>query len=141
MDIINGNGFVDSPPSTSIGSIHYHYVLTDSCETIQVDIWDKVGREQFLPITQMFCEYAEAVIFVCDITNKNSFVDIKDNWYEKVKEFAHDNCIFAVFGNKMDLVEKEEVFKKEAKEYAESIGALWFLTSAKQGNYRKICSN
>ena len=81
----------------------------------------------------MLYKYAQAVIFVYDITNKNSFVDIKDKWYEKVKEFAHDNCIFAVVGNKMDLVENEEVSKEEAKEYAESIGALWFLTSAKQG--------
>lgn len=36
-----------------------------------------------------------------------------------------------MIGNKFDLYEDEEVSEKEAREWAETIGALFFLTSAR----------
>lgn len=41
------------------------------------------------------------------------------------------NLIIAIAGNKEDLVEKEQVDMIEAKNFAESIGAIYKKTSAK----------
>ena len=49
----------------------------------------------------------------------------------KQKENTDESIIFAVVGNKVDLYEQEEVGEEEAKEFANSINAEFFLTSAK----------
>ena len=41
--------------------------------------------------------------------------------------------MIAVVGNKIDRVDDEQVSYNEAKEYSQSIGAIFKLTSAKEG--------
>ena len=70
-----------------------------------------------------------------DITNKNSFDEIRNFWINDVKEyFLNNKGIIALVGNKSDLFEIEEVSEKEAKEFANEIGAILTTTSAKISN-------
>jgi GTPase SAR1 family protein len=50
-----------------------------------------------------------------------------------LKENTDDNIKFFLVGNKIDLFESEQVKEEEAKEFAKSIEAGFFLTSAKSG--------
>ena len=50
------------------------------------------------------------------------------------------SLVLAVVGNKIDLAEKEEVSYNEAKDYAEKAGAMFKLTSAKEGKGISVCS-
>ena len=45
-----------------------------------------------------------------------------------------ENIIFHVVGNKIDLIDKEDVDRKEVKEYCEKIGAEVSFISAKEEN-------
>lgn len=44
-----------------------------------------------------------------------------------------NNKVLAVVGNKIDKADDEQVPYNEAKEYSQSIGAVFKLTSAKEG--------
>ena len=59
--------------------------------TIKFDIWDTAGQERFRSIGKIFYNDANVVIFVYDITDINSFEEIKKFWYNQVLEHAPQN--------------------------------------------------
>ena len=75
---------------------------------------------------------ADAVILVYDITNFESFVELKNYWYNEIKQKGPKNIIFAVVANKSDLYEKYEVDNEKGEEFAKKIRAPFFSTSAKE---------
>ena len=100
-------------------------------KTINLDIWDTAGQEIYRSISKLFYKGASIGILVYDITNQKSFESIKEYWYKELKENTEDNTCFMLVGNKADLFEQEQVKEEEAKEYANSINAEYYLTSAK----------
>ena len=80
--------------------------------------------------------YADAniVFLVYDITRVESFNEIKDYWFDEVKEKAPESALIVVLGNKSDLYEDEEVPKDEAESYTLSKGGMFFTVSAKSGS-------
>jgi len=60
---------------------------------------------------------ASIAILVYDITRKTSFDEIKNYWYQQLKDNAPKKLIIAVAGNKSDLYEKEEVDEDMAKSF------------------------
>ena len=94
-----------------------------------LDIWDTSGNENLKPLNKVFIKKAKGVIFVYDITNKESFDKLK-YW---VKE-AHDQAgefKSIIFGNKSDLYTDQKVSEEEGKKLANEIGANFCLVSAK----------
>ena len=53
-----------------------------------------------------------------EITNKETFDEIKNFWYDEVKACAYENVVIGIFGNKADSFENENVSEDEAKQYA-----------------------
>ena len=96
----------------------------------KVNIWDTIGQEKYRSLTKIFVKESKIVIFVYDITNKNSF-DSLPFWKKIVDELLTDTPIFGVVGNKMDLYVDEQIKSEEAEKYANEIGAKLLLTSAK----------
>jgi small GTP-binding protein len=103
-------------------------------KSIKFDIWDTAGQEKYRALAKIFYQDSKIVILVYDITNKNSFNELKNYWYEKVKENSSSDVIFAIAGNKCDLYEKEEVEKTEGEKFAKEIGAIFHETSALSSN-------
>ena len=103
-------------------------------ESITFDIWDTNGREKFKSMTRIFYQGAKMAILVYDITIKESFESVKNYWYEDIKEHAEEDIIIAIAGNKADKYDNEEVPEHEAREFAESIGAIFRLTSAQNNS-------
>ena len=100
-------------------------------KTINIDIWDTAGQEIYRSISKLFYNGASIGILVYDISNKKSFDSLKEYWYKELKENTDNGVIFFLVGNKVDLFESEQVNEQEAKEFSNSIGAGFFLTSAK----------
>ena len=73
------------------------------------------------------------VCLVYDITNKKSFVNLKEKWLKDVQNYGEKNTILAVVGNKSDLYLKEQVNEEEAEKFAEEKNAIFMLTSAQSG--------
>ena len=95
--------------------------------------FDTAGKEQYRSIGSNFYKDAFIVCLVYDITNKKSFEDIQNFWYNDLKRYGEKCTITAIVGNKSDLYEEEEVKEEEGRKYAESINCPFFLVSAKKG--------
>ena len=107
-------------------------------KTIMFEIWDTAGQERFRSINSIFYQDACACILTYDITQKKSFEDLKDYWYNAVLEQSSSNIIFHIVGNKTDLFDQEQVDRNEVDEYCEKIGAEVSYISAKEENYTYV---
>ena len=96
-----------------------------------IDIWDTMGHERYRSLTKNFIRGSHIVIFVYDITNRNSFDEL-EFWVNCVKEELSYEPVIGLVGNKIDLFEQEKVSQKDGEDYAEKIGALFEVTSAKE---------
>ena len=78
----------------------------------------------------MFYVESQAILFVYDITNLESFEILKKT-YEEVKEFVDINKVYVfIVGNKSDLYYKEKVNKIDVEEYSKSINGIFKCVSA-----------
>ena len=99
--------------------------------TIKFDIWDTAGQEKFRSLARIFYKDAKIIIYVYDITDKNSFEEIKNYWYkETLENITNNDVILALIGNKNDLYENEQVSDEEGKKFAKQINAIFKTTSA-----------
>ncbi len=116
-------------------------LTTTSCSYIQkiikrnkkeykINLWDTIGQEKYRALTKIFVKDSNIVIFVYDITKRESFESLK-YWKKIVDDILGKEIISAVVGNKIDLYLEEEVKENEGQEYSNSIGAKFKLTSAK----------
>ena len=74
---------------------------------VLLQIWDTAGQERYKVITKSFVKGADAIIYMYDITNKESFINIK-KWMEDTDEYSF-NAKKIIIGNKIDMEEKREV--------------------------------
>ena len=124
--------FDQNSPSTN-GASYASKILTfeQLNKTISLDIWDTAGQEKYKSLTKFFYKDAAVAILVYDITQKESFENMKGYWFQQLQEFGSKSIILGVAGNKCDMYEKEEVNENDARQFAESIGAFFEITSAK----------
>ena len=99
-------------------------------ECLTFDIWDTAGQERYRSLTKFFFQGAKMAILVYDITRKESYENMKNDWYKQLKDFADPEIIIGIAGNKSDLYDDEAVSEQEARDFAKSIGAVFSLTSA-----------
>ena len=95
------------------------------------DIWDTAGQEKYRSLAKIFYKDAKVIVLVYDITSKDSFVQMKEYWYEQIKQQGNKDVIIAVAANKGDLYEKRVISNEEGEEFAKQIGAIFATTSAK----------
>jgi small GTP-binding protein len=123
------NKFNDKEKSTIGASFSNKISIIDKYK-ISFDIWDTAGQERYRSVSSIFYKEAYLCIFVYDITEPNSFENIKNYWYKTVMENASPKIILGIAGNKNDLYEKEKVKEKEVQKFCKEIDALYFSTSA-----------
>ena len=99
-------------------------------KNLLLDIWDTAGQEKYRALTKFFYKDASVVILVYDITREKSFENMKNYWYNQLKENCDSNVVLGVAGNKCDLFEEEKVSESDARDFADNIGAIFELTSA-----------
>ena len=125
------NSFDANSVSTNGASYASKKVVYDKInKSLILDIWDTAGQEKYKSLTKFFYKDAAVAILVYDITLKESFENLKEYWYKQIQENGDKNMVLGVAGNKSDLYEEEAVKENEAREFANSIGAIYGLTSA-----------
>ena len=98
---------------------------------INLQVWDTAGQERFKSITKSFFRNANGIIFVYDITQKNTFKNVKD-WIKDSE--ANDTGFKRILvGNKIDLQNKRQVQLNEVKEWADKKNIEVIEASAKTG--------
>lgn len=97
---------------------------------IKLQIWDTAGQERFRTITTSYYRGAHGIIIMYDITNYESFENIKQ-WLFEINKYAREEVNKILVGNKCDLKNKRVISKQAGKEYAEELGIEFIETSAK----------
>ena len=127
------DSFTNNEQST-VGASYFQKKLEIDGKSINLDIWDTAGQERYRSMGKMFYKDAFIVLFVYDITDKKSFLELKNVWYDEIKKTGEKHSVLAVVGNKSDLYLKEQVDEDEARKWADDIGAIYALVSAKEGD-------
>lgn len=122
-------GMFSKAVSPTIGASFFTYKLTLDGYRIKLQVWDTAGQERFRSMAPMYYRKANAAMLVYDITSLESFYDIKD-WVKELKKNVDTPIAMCLLGNKCDLDSVRKVSKEEAAEFAASIEALFFETSA-----------
>ncbi|XP_023654185.1 ras-related protein Rab-35-like [Paramormyrops kingsleyae] len=99
-------------------------------EKVKIQIWDTAGQERFRTITSTYYRNTHGVIIVYDVTNQESFVNVK-RWLNEISQNCDNVCTILV-GNKNDNPSKKEVHFQEAQHFGDSVGVRIFETSAKE---------
>jgi small GTP-binding protein len=90
-------------------------------KTIKLQIWDTAGQERFRTISSTYYRGAHGIIVVYDITNMDSFKNVK-RWLTEIDKYARDNVSKLLVGNKMDFGDSDaklrQVSHSKGKEYA-----------------------
>ena len=55
-------------------------------QCIKFEIWDTAGQEKYRSLTKIFYKDAAVAILVYDITRKESYEELKNYWYNQLKE-------------------------------------------------------
>eukprot|EP00300_Choanocystis_sp_HF-7_P006587 c14789_g1_i3.p1 GENE.c14789_g1_i3~~c14789_g1_i3.p1 ORF type:complete len:202 (+),score=58.32 c14789_g1_i3:52-657(+) len=99
-------------------------------KTVKLQIWDTAGQERFRTITSSYYRGAHGIIVVYDVTDLESFNNVK-NWLHEIDRYAVEGVNKLLVGNKSDLVSKKQVETNTAKEFADSLAVPFLETSAK----------
>ena len=119
---------------TTRGADYSQKPITIKNQTINLDIWDTAGQENYRSLGRHFYKDSLIVILVYDITNRESFEDLQTLWYHDLKRYGEKYSVLAVVGNKCDLFEEEKVTEEEGRKFASEKGAEFMLVSAKTGD-------
>ncbi|KAI8615848.1 ras family-domain-containing protein [Chytriomyces sp. MP71] len=124
----------------TIGVECHNKDLTLQEKVIRAKLFDTAGQERFCSINSVYYRGAAGIILCYDVTNKNSFLNIK-NWLKEVRKHfpAEDDTgvQIVLLGNKVDLAKVDKEFRKvgarTAKEFADENGFLFYEVSALSG--------
>ena len=101
-------------------------------KTIKLEIWDTAGQDRFRAITKNYYKGSHGIILIYDITNTQSFENVK-TWVNQIREEASSNVIIYIAGNKVDMEDERKVDRDDGEKLAEELGFPFVETSAKNG--------
>ena len=104
---------------------------------IKINFVDTAGQEKYRAISQNYLKGTDGVIFVFDLTKKETFQLIAD-WMQFMKEHNKKNIGKILFGNKNDLISEREISYDEGKNLANELKCNYYEGSAKTGENIEI---
>ena len=129
------NGTFKDDYITTVGLDYHTKLEIINNLNVSVKLWDTVGQERFKALTASFFRNAEGVVIAYDVTNSESFDNLKF-WISSIKTNLFEKNIFIpiiIIGNKIDLEDMREITKDVASAFAKENKFKYFETSAKTG--------
>ena len=115
---------------TTIGIDYKVKTIEIDGKRVKLQIWDTAGQERFRTITYSYCRGADGVILVYDMTDEDSFFNIR-HWISVLSEHFDESLAKMVVGNKCDMISERQVSTENGVALAKEYGALFYETSAK----------
>jgi len=97
---------------------------------VKISVWDTAGQERFRTITSSYYRGAHGIMVVYDVTNRDSFQNVK-KWQLEANRYVTDTHSTIIVGNKCDRGGERKVSFEEGKELADELEVDFFETSAK----------
>ena len=129
------NGTFKEEYLATVGLDYYSKVEAINNQTINIKLWDTAGQERYKALTQNYFRNAEGVLLTFDVTNTDSFNNLKD-WIGSIKTNMEGKNIFLpliIVGNKIDMEDAREITKEDAEKFVSDNNYKYFETSAKTG--------
>jgi len=103
---------------------------------LKLTVWDTAGQERFRTLTSAYYRGAQGIVYVYDITRRDTFEALAEVWSKEVEMYSTvDECVKIVIGNKVDKAKggREEgwVTREEGETFARESGSLFLECSAK----------
>ncbi|KAF8354943.1 rab-37 [Pristionchus pacificus] len=124
--------FLNNNFISTVGIDYRNKIIPVDGKQVKLQIFDTAGQERFRSVTSAYYRDADALLLVFDVANRLSFENIR-NWLGQIKDFAKDNVMVTLIGNKCDLAPQRKVTIKEAQELAQFYQIPYLETSAKTG--------
>ena len=86
----------------------------DENTSLRLNIWDTAGQEKYKSVTRQYYRDAHGAIIVFDLSNRDSFNEVK-NWIKELKAFGSEETVIIILGNKSDLSSQRAVSEDEIK--------------------------
>ena len=101
-------------------------------QNIKLQIWDTAGQERFRTLTASYYRGAQGIIIVYDVTDRDSFENVR-TWIEEIEKYSKPGVCKILVGNKCDAtVDERQVSTEEAREFAKEYHMPFLETSAKK---------
>lgn len=99
-------------------------------QRVKVNFYDSAGQERFRSVPPIYFRFADAAIFVYDITNDESFKKIS-YWLEEFhRHDSADTAVKMLIGNKTDRQKERKVTTAEGAGLAQQSDMIFMETSA-----------
>lgn len=118
--------------SATVGIGFTNKVVTVDQSKVKLQIWDTAGQERFRSVTHAYYRDAHALLLLYDVTNKTSFDNIRA-WLGEIREYAQDDVVIMLLGNKADCGSERVVRKEDGERLAREYNVAFMETSAKTG--------
>ena len=99
-------------------------------QIVKLQIWDTAGQERFRTMTSSYYRGAHGIIIVYDVTDRDSFDNVRQ-WMHEIERFANPGVCKILVGNKCDMEENRKVSSEEGAELARHFEIPFLETSAK----------
>lgn len=116
-------------PETTLGVAFIDKNIVHQGINLKLNIWDTAGQEKYTLLTRMYYRDANVILLVYDVTNKNSFINIK-KWYQELTHHSNCNQIIYIVGNQIDNI--RQVNNHDIDAMLKKIDGFHFETSAKK---------
>ena len=93
-------------------------VGNSSCK---LQIWDTAGQERFQTMTAQYYRGANGVLIVYDVTNVDSFNNVREKWNKSVKDKIDVNSVMFLIGNKIDASDSRQISTADGARMAEEL--------------------
>ena len=132
------NETFDENYQATIGLDFHSKNITIHDQDVRLIIYDTAGQEKFRSLIPMYIREAQIILFIYDISDKDSFDSIP-KWIQQVNDVINKEVVFVLIGNKLDLESNRKVTFEEGKKLAEKSNYVFQEVSAKTGeNFEKL---
>ena len=104
-------------------------IQTAKGEDRNFKILDTAGEEDYQTMMDEWIKTADGFLLMFAINDKESFDGLKEK-IVRIKKNNKEKSPIILVGNKCDLAHKREITTQQAVEYAQTIGAKYYETSA-----------
>ncbi|XP_016955526.1 ras-related protein Rab-26 isoform X2 [Drosophila biarmipes] len=125
--------YVPSYFLSTVGIDFRNKVVVVDGTRVKLQIWDTAGQERFRSVTHAYYRDAHALLLLYDVTNKTTYDNIRA-WLGEIREYAQEDVVIVLIGNKADCSGSERQVKREDGERLGREHNVPFMeTSAKTG--------
>lgn len=122
----------DEVTTSTIGVDFRVKYLDINGQRVKLTVWDTAGQERFRTLTSSYYRGAQGIIFVYDVSRRETFENLDRIWMKEVDIYSNiEDAVKMVVANKVDLEGERQVTTEEGHAFARNMGCLYVETSAK----------